>query len=97
MDFNSRSYQILDKIGVEKENLQQLILKETGTFFFIPAVLPVAITILLIVASDNLFGDLILQKNLIPTYGMITLLIFGFIYAVYFLAAGSIFKRSVLK
>lgn len=97
MDFNSRSYQILDKIGVEKENLQRLILKETGTFFFIPAVLPVAITILLIVASDNLFGDLILQKNLIPTYGMITLLIFGFIYAVYFLAAGSIFKRSVLK
>lgn len=97
LERNRRSYRILDDIGVEKETQLRLAEWEVGTFFFIPTVLPIGTTLILIVASNNLFGKMILQKNLIPIYGGATIFIFAFMYVVYFWATISIFKRSVLK
>ena len=76
---------------------RRLIQKEIGTFFFIPAILPAIITIILIIGANSLYGEAILQKNLIPFYGAVTLLIFFFLYMVYFMATSSVYKRSILK
>ena len=97
LDYNRRSYQMLDKIGVDKKTQRRLIQKEISSFFFIPAVVPVITTVLLIIGSNRLFGKYILQEHLIPIYGMITLLLFACLYMVYYWATGFIFKRSVLK
>ncbi len=96
LDSNRRSYQILDKMGIEKEVQQRLAQREVGTFFLIPAVLPIVTTVLLIIGANNLYGEVILQKHLILICGFITLLIFTVLYVIYFLAACFIFKRSVL-
>lgn len=96
-DRNMQNYRILDNMGVGKERQRKLIQKEIGTFFFIPAILPAIITVILIIGANSLYGEAILQKNLIPFYGTVTLLIFFFLYMVYFLATSSVYKRFILK
>ena len=55
-DRNMQNYRILDNMGVGKERQRKLIQKEIGTFFFIPAVLPAMITVLLIIGANSLYG-----------------------------------------
>lgn len=97
LDYNQRSYQMLDKIGVDKKTQRRLIQKEIASFFFIPAVVPAITTVLLMIELDRLFGKSILQEHLIPMYGVITLLLFACLYMIYYWATCFIFKRSVLK
>ncbi len=49
------------------------IAKEIRTFFYIPAVLPAIITVILMIGTNIFFGEAILQKNLVLVYGTLTL------------------------
>jgi hypothetical protein len=97
LDTNRRRYLILDKMGVDKPSQKRLANREVGTFFFIPAVLPMVTTVLLIIGANRLFAEALMQKNLIAVYGIITLLLFSLVYLIYFFAANNLFKRAVLK
>jgi len=77
--------------------VQQLIKKEVGVLFFIPAILPMIIMIFLIVGANQVFGEAILQENLFLTYGIVTLAVFGGIYLLYYWATTSVFQYAVLK
>lgn len=94
---NSRlNYSILHKIGVEKDTQRHIISKESLLFFVFPAILPVSLLFLLILATTYQFQEYILQKNIIPLYGSITLLVFILVYGTYYFATKWLFDRSIL-
>lgn len=97
IDYNRRNYQILDKMGVAQKTRRNLIKKEVGVLFFIPAILPMIIMIFLIAGANQVFGEAILQENLFLTYGIVTLAVFGGIYLLYYWATTSVFQYAVLK
>ncbi len=97
IDYNRRNYQILDKMGVAQKTRRNLIKKEVGVLFFIPAILPMIIMMFLIVGANQVFGEAILQENLFLTYGIVTLAVFGGIYLLYYWATTSVFQYAVLK
>ena len=97
IDYNRRNYQILDKMGVAQKTRRNLIKKEVGILFFIPAILPMIMMIFLIVGANQVFGEAILQENLFLTYGIVTLAVFGGIYLLYYWATTSVFQYAVLK
>ena len=97
IDYNRRNYQILDKMGVAQKTRRNLIKKEVGVLFFIPAILPMIMMIFLIAGANQVFGEAILQENLFLTYGIVTLAVFGGIYLLYYWATTSVFQYAVLK
>lgn len=61
--------------------------------FLIPLFFPIILTILLIVGTQFIFGEAILQEGLVLFYGMVTILLFCAIYLTYFCATMFLFKR----
>ncbi len=84
-------------MGVAQKTRRNLIKKEVGVLFFIPAILPMIIMIFLIAGANQVFGEAILQENLFLIYGIVTLAVFGGIYLLYYWAATSVFQYAVLK
>lgn len=64
-------------MGVAQKTRRNLIKKEVGVLFFIPAILPMIIMMFLIVGANQVFGEAILQENLFLTYGIVTLAVFA--------------------
>lgn len=95
IDSNKRSYRIIDKMGVSKQTQRRLVRQELATFFFIPLVLPVTVTLLLIFGAQNLFGEAILQEGMIPLCGAITLILFFIIYFIYYQGTAYLFKKNI--
>lgn len=95
LDINKRNYEIIDKLGVSKDTQGHLIHRELSTFFLIPLVLPMLVTLLLVVSAQSVFARFILQENIIPFCGAVTLGVFGFIFLVYYFATYYLFKKAV--
>ena len=96
LEHSRRSYGILEKLGVEAGMQRKLARSEVRTFFFVPAVLPVATTVCLMAGVQRMFGEAFLRENLVWICGSATLAVFGVVYLLYYLAANSLFCRAVL-
>jgi putative ABC transport system permease protein len=97
IDKNRNNYKVINQLGVPVQKQVSLIRKELSTIFFIPLLLPILLTVLLIFGAQIYFGEAILQEGLVPLYGMITILVFCVIYFTYFGATLFLFKRVILR
>lgn len=95
LDINTRNYRIIDKLGVSKDTQGHLVHQELATFFLIPLVLPILVTVFLIVSAQSIFARFILQENIILFCGAATLGIFGFILLTYYFTTYYLFKKAV--
>ena len=96
LEHSRRSYGILEKLGVDMGMQRKLARSEVRTFFFVPAVLPVATTVCLIAGAQRMFGEVFLRENLVWICGGAALAIFGVVYLLYYLMADFLFCRDVL-
>ncbi len=96
LEHSRRSYGILEKLGVDMGMQRKLARLEVRTFFFVPAVLPVATTVCLIAGAQRMFGEAFLRENLVWICGGAALAVFGVVYLLYYLAADFLFCRDVL-
>lgn len=96
IDSKRKNYEIIDRLGVSPEVQRRLLRREISSLFFIPLCFPVLSAVLLMSGTQRLFGSFILQKGLIPLYGLITLAVFCALYFAYFTAALCLFRRIVL-
>ena len=96
LEHSRRSYGILEKLGVDMGMQRKLARSEVRTFFFVPAVLPVATAVCLIAGAQRMFGEAFLRENLVWICGGAALAIFGVVYLLYYLAADFLFCRDVL-
>ena len=96
LEHSRRSYGILEKLGVDMGMQRKLARSEVRTFFFVPAVLPVATTVCLIAGAQRMFGEVFLRENLVWICGGAALAVFGVVYLLYYLAADFLFCRDVL-
>ena len=92
---DQKSYGLLRQLGVSPQRLRRLLRQELATFFLIPFLLPVLVTLALIFGGHQIFGVYLLQKGLIPLYGAITLGIFSLIYGLYSQAAAYLLRRHI--
>ena len=97
IDKNQKNYAVIDRLGVSAQKQASLIRKELSTVFLIPLFFPIVLTILLVVGTQFIFGEAILQAGLVLFYGVITILLFCAIYLTYFGATMFLFKKVILR
>ena len=97
IDQNRKNYAVIDRLGVSGRRQVSLIHRELSTVFLIPLFFPIVLTILLIVGTQFIFGEAILQEGLVLFYGLVTILLFCAIYLTYFSATMFLFKRVILR
>jgi len=97
IDQNRKNYTVIDRLGVSGDRQVSLIHRELSTVFLIPLFFPIVLTILLIVGTQFVFGEAILQEGLVLFYGLVTILLFCAIYLTYFCATMFLFKRVNLR
>ena len=97
IDKNQKNYAVIDRLGVSAQKRASLVRKELSTVFLIPLFFPIVLTILLVVGTQFIFGEAILQAGLVLFYGVITILLFCAIYLTYFGATMFLFKRVILR
>ena len=97
IDQNRKNYAVIDRLGVSGRRQISLIHRELSTVFLIPLFFPIVLTILLIVGTQFIFGEAILQEGLVLFYGVVTILLFCAIYLTYFCATMFLFKRVNLR
>lgn len=97
IDRNRKNYEVIDRLGVSGRRQAFLIRKELSAVFLIPLFFPIVLTILLIVGTQFIFGEAILQEGLVRFYGLVTILLFCTIYLTYFCATMFLFKRVILR
>ena len=96
IDKNQKNYAVIDRLGVSAQKQASLVRKELSTVFLIPLFFPIVLTILLVVGTQFIFGEAILQAGLVLFYGVITILLFCAIYLTYFGATMFLFKKVIL-
>lgn len=92
---DQKSYGLLRQLGVSPQRLRRLLRQELATFFLIPFLLPVLVTLVLIFGGQQLFGTYMLQRGLIPLYGALTLAVFTLIYGLYGQATAYLIRRHI--
>lgn len=97
IDKNQKNYAVIDRLGVSAQKQASLVRKELSTVFLIPLFFPIVLTILLVVGTQFIFGEAILQAGLVLFYGVITILLFCAIYLTYFGATMFLFKKVILR
>ena len=97
IDKNQKNYAVIDRMGVSAQKRASLVRKELSTVFLIPLFFAIVLTILLVVGTQFIFGEAILQEGLVLLYGVITILLFCAIYLTYFGATMFLFKRVILR
>ena len=97
IDKNQKNYAVIDRLGVSAQKQASLVRKELSTAFLIPLFFPIVLTILLVVGTQFIFGEAILQAGLVLFYGVITILLFCAIYLTYFGATMFLFKKVILR
>ena len=97
IDKNQKNYAVIDRLGVSAQKRASLVRKELSTVFLIPLFFPIVLTILLVVGTQFIFGEAILQAGLVLFYGVITILLFCAIYLTYFGATMFLFKKVILR
>ena len=97
IDKNQKNYAVIDRLGVSAQKQASLVRKELSTVFLIPLFFPIVLTILLVVGTQFIFGEAILQAGLVLFYGVITILLFCAIYLTYFGAIMFLFKKVILR
>lgn len=97
IDQNRKNYAVIDRLGVSRRKQVSLIHKELSTVFLIPLFFPIVLTILLVVGTQFIFGEAILQEGLVLFYGVVTILLFCGIYLTYFCATMFLFKKVILR
>ena len=97
IDKNQKNYAVIDRLGVSAQKQASLVRKELSTVFLIPLFFPIVLTILLVVGTQFIFGEAILQAGLVLFYGVITILLFCTIYLTYFGATMFLFKKVILR
>ena len=97
IDKNQKNYAVIDRMGVSAQKQASLVRKELSTVFLIPLFFPIVLTNLLIVGTQFIFGEAILQEGLVILYGVITILLFCAIYLTYFGATMFLFKKVILR
>ncbi|WP_242622501.1 DUF4368 domain-containing protein [Intestinimonas timonensis] len=68
IDRNRKNYAVIDRLGVSGSRQASLIRKELSTVFLIPLFFPIVLTILLIMGTQFIFGEAILQEGLVLFY-----------------------------
>jgi len=97
IDKNQKNYAVIDRMGVSAQKQASLVRKELSTVFLIPLFFPIVLTNLLIVWTQFIFGEAILQEGLVILYGVITILLFCTIYLTYFGATMFLFTKVILR
>ena len=97
IDKNQKNYAVIDRLGVSAQKQASLVRKELSTVFLIPLFFPIVLNILLVVGTQFIFGEAILQEGLVLFYGAITILLFCAIYLTYFGATMFLFKKVILQ
>lgn len=97
IDKNQKNYAVIDRMGVSAQKRASLVRKELSTVFLIPLFFAIVLTILLVVGTQFIFGEAILQEGLVLLYGVITILLFCAIYLTYFGATMFLYKRVILR
>ena len=97
IDKNQKNYAVIDRLGVSAQKQASLVRKELSTVFLIPLFFPIVLTSLLVVGTQFIFGEAILQEGLVLFNGVITILLFCAIYLTYFGATIFLFKKVILQ
>lgn len=96
LDRNRRSYGLLRQLGVSRRSRSRLAAGELATFFAIPWLLPVLVTLALALAAQRAFGAGVLLANAFLLAGLGAVGVFTAVYALYFAAACHLYRRAVL-
>ena len=97
IDKNQKNYRVIDRLGVSSQRRVALIRKELSTVFFIPLLLPILLTVMLVFGAQIFFREAILQEGLVLLYGLMSIVVFCSIYFTYFGATLFLFKRGILR
>ena len=95
METNRKHFQVIYRLGVDRQQQKRLIVQELSGFFVLPLIVPSIFLLFATIGFHKFFGEAILQANLIPLNAGITLLIFLVVYSVYFCATYFIYSRTV--
>lgn len=90
-------YKIIHEMGISKDKICRMIRKQLANTFSFPIGLPILFIVIFAIYSHISLGTLILQKNVIPYYTLITLIVFVVIYGLYYLATYKIYEKNVLN
>ncbi len=90
-------YKVIYDMGVSKDEISHMIRKQISNTFSYPIALPILITVIFATYGHIVFGALILQKNVIPYYTIITLIVFTVIYGLYYFATYKLYEKNVLS
>ena len=97
LESNRQHFWVISRLGVDRHSQKKLVFKELTCFFTLPLIIPMISLLAATIGVNKHLGGAILQENLIPFYGGVTLLIFFFIYGLYFGATNFIYKKNVLN
>lgn len=90
-------YKIIHEMGISKDKICRMIRKQLANTFSFPIGLPILFIVIFAIYSHISLGTLILQKNVIPYYTLITLIVFVVIYGLYYLATYKIYEKNGLN
>lgn len=88
-------YQVLNKLGVRKQQLYQTIKKQLSIFFLFPIIYPTIISIITITSMNKIFQIALETDKIYLTYFFLNLCIFLMFYMIYFIATYFGFKKIV--
>lgn len=88
-------FNILRKIGVSNNDINNIIFKQIFIYFALPTILPIIITLLNFWVLNKKLGHIIMEKNLIINTTITTFYIFFAVYILYFIITYIGFKRNI--
>ncbi len=88
-------YQVLEKLGVEKREVNKTILKQLALFFFLPIVYPIIISFFSIRSLNKIFKIALVSDTSYLGYFALSLVIFFGIYLIYFIATYFSYKKNI--
>ncbi len=88
-------YQVLKKLGVNKNSLYKTIFKQLSLFFIFPLVYPIIISSCSLYSLNKIFKIVLINDKIYIEYYLINLSIFTAIYIIYFLATYFGFKKNI--
>lgn len=92
---NKKNYQILNKLGVNNNQLKKIILKQLALLFLTPIIYPIIISIKTLNSMNKLFKIALMTDTVYLNYFILNFLIFLIIYLIYFTATYFNFKKNI--
>lgn len=93
---NQYMYRTLQKLGMKKKEINKLLFRQIGLYFFIPLLLPLIYVVPMLPSMDLIFTNVISTANIYQVF-FASLFIYLIVYVCYFLLAYIGCKRNLTK